>query len=791
MGIASSKNVSEMISEADIIVGTSVSQSQGSSVNSANVVSQICNNVSATVVVPSRTGDRRAKAADASSMHDSCAVAARHPNVFACAIEATRSGDFRIKMGDEDTNDYTGSQSYLKGLELKGKCNQSEENCNRCSNGEGVKGIWTEDDYDSCVSKAECAWARTARAAPVTRSRRTIQTHCVERCSAIEDRKTCVSEACKFSNGKCMPKDKIRSENHTATGCEIKNIKQGNVIDIVSKSMQDAAVTTKTSQAVKQGLEQAAKATVTGINFGAMSESVNVGAMIARQNISISNKIGQKCNSSSNAKNIVTQVCNDVSASSNSGSATGCSLSGIEQKATTKMANECIQKVVVDNEAFQKIDQQMKQLAISTTTGLDPNIFLIVIIVAIAGTFAVAAKGLSTMGGVIVSAMGAVLTLLGAAFSIISINRNGGFSNVSQSRFGCISKAVQTNASAGLNVTDGFTKTGNFEQGYPKFTGPSSAGVVRTKMPMCAEKSEEQYEIDETCPNLTSRNACKGLKYGEDAPAHLKGQSACYWDRTQCKPRWTVDNKYGWCFEEGEGSVDTAYDRCSSSNKCTAWYWHKKDDNYSAFEEVDALPDAFPNGGPFADGKCASQPCCDRTACFMTGNGNSAACRRCCPSSLDGGDSYFLYFNKKAGKNSHEKPTDYDWVCKRCKTGKEKPNGKFYLYERHITQLVDALPKDESHESNIEPFLGCYPGLESWGAVEMPRAIDLMGVAGIILLICGVLTVIAGTVYQMRHGGSAANADGIDGQQEPLLDSPSATGQAQKPPTSKANGSKK
>ena len=515
--------------------------------------------------------------------------------------------------------------------------------------------------------------------------------------------------------------------------------------------MQDAAISNTTNQDLSQSLKQVAKASVSGINFGAFSKAENIGSQIQSAQTKISNRINMECNSGASARNIIQQTCKDIQIEGGGdGSATGCSISDVKQTATVKMAQDCKQKAVVNNKAVQNLQQTMDQLAVAKTVGFDLTSFLIAIVICVAVVFLLVFKGVSSFGGMIVAAAGSLMTLIGAIMWYMAISRNGGWDLKDVNGYGFVDyhsgprgDGTNTYATAGLAFDDGF--------GHG---GPSDSGKDANTPPTCKEKSLEQEFLDEECPKQKDRMSCGSLEYGKNgfsASQQEEGATgrACHWDRNRCKPKWiTEGNNFGWCYKKAKGTSAAAYEACSSSEQCTSWFW-KKDGAYDPFERRRAFDDAFPNGGPFADPDCNDKRCCDWSKCLKTGNYDSGPCKGCCPSGLmAGGHPYTLELKRRRGRDGDHKD-DYEWWCKRCNKDQAKAQGDYYLYSRHPMQ-TSFLPKENPEsQKRIDKFLSCFPGIETWGCVEVPRARDLLGVLGAAFTVGGILTIIGGLYYQL------------------------------------------
>ena len=721
MGAASSKNVAKMISKANINISTDVSQSSAANASAVNVISQVCNNVS--------VKNRQKPEFDKPNV---CFNAARQSKNV-CSIEYTESGEDRIQTPDDDTANYSGGEKYEKGRELRAFCGANESNCNNCSNGEGKMGVWSKDDYESCTTTMGCAWAPTAR------RHKGKPTHCVSRCTAFEDASSCRNDGCEWMGSMCRDKRKIPVQSKTV-GCEISNINQAASIDVVSKSMQDAALGNQTSQNLSQGLKQVAEASVTGVNFGALSKAENIGSQVAAASTSIKNRVNMTCGSGAFAKNVVEQACNNVSVESG-GSAAGCKLSDVSQKATVKMQQDCHQKAVVQNKAVQDIQQVMDQLAVAKTTGLDLTAFLIAIVVCVSVVFFVVFKGAATFGGQMVMAAGAFMALFGSVMWIWAMVSNGWETRshhygMWDYHSGPRGDGTQTHATAGLRFADGFGRGGH--KGDDDVNTP----------PVCGEKTSEQRDAEDKCMAAKDRRSCESVTIGDT------GEKACRFDKNFCKPKWTKTNSYGWCYENGKGTVTEAYSACSEAEQCNAFFW-KTSHKYKVFDEVPANVDRFEPSDTARIAEravCGSVTCCDRKKCFEEGRGdiNHEACKNCCPLSI-GGHPYYLNLEKLRGKTGGWY-MDYDWnkACRRCGKNDNKPVGEYYLYERHPTQPAFLPVESANQKDNIKPFLSCTPGIETWGAVEADRPLDLRGILGFTFLVGGVVSAVAGLIYHLK-----------------------------------------
>ena len=733
MGAASSKNVAKQISKGSLQISTEVSQSSSANANAANIISQVCNNVQVTsenVETPPR-----------SHKPTVCYNAARQKDNV-CSIEYTSSGENRIKTPDDDTNNASPLNKYAKRIELLEYCNENESNCKSCSNGEGINGIWSKDDYESCTTNIGCAWAPTARKAPKGKMGKT---HCVSRCNAFEDASSCRNDGCMWKGGRCDDMQEITAEkepNRDATGCEISNVNQSSNISAVSKSIQDAALNTQTSQNLSQGLKQVAQAMVTGVNFGSFSKAENIGAQIAEASTKIKNKVNMTCGSGAFAKNVVEQSCNDMTVSSKGGSATGCKLSDINQTASTKMQQECHQKAVISNKSVQDLQQVMDQLAVAKTTGLDLTAFLIAIVVCISVVFFAVFKGAATFGGQIVMAAGAFMALFGAVLWIWAMHDNGWETKsyhwgMWDYHSGPRGDGTQTHATAGLQFSDGF-------------------GSASNKPPVCREKTVHEQDAEDECMASNDRRSCNRV-INKDT-----GERACRWDKVMCKPAWTRDNVYGWCYEKKEGKTSSdAYNACSEEERCNAFFWDsdhkidKRNNTYKTFEVTAGNPDRYNEGDRWdvaERAECNDVACCDRSRCVIDGkfNLNHDACKNCCPFSTSG---HPYAFNPDSVRNQQLRSAkDVNWniACRRCAKNTTKPTGTYYLYERHPTQRA-ILPKEDSitQKNAIEPYLSCMPGLETWGAIEVERPLDLRGILGFTFLVGGVVTGTAGLIHHL------------------------------------------
>ena len=128
MGAASTKNVSKMLQSSSISVDTNVDQSSDAQAQATNIISQVCENV--------RVTNKATAGSKPEGGFAACAIASGVGNKEkTCSIPYTKQGEARVKGNGIDTGKLSGNAAYTKGLEAYAWCNESEENCNSCSNG--------------------------------------------------------------------------------------------------------------------------------------------------------------------------------------------------------------------------------------------------------------------------------------------------------------------------------------------------------------------------------------------------------------------------------------------------------------------------------------------------------------------------------------------------------------------------------------------------------------------------------------------------------------------------------
>jgi hypothetical protein len=211
--------------------------------------------------------------------------------------------------------------------------------------------------------------------------------------------------------------------SNVAKDVTIENVRMDGSVELTVEAYLDAQQSNDVQQQIAQEMEQLAKASVSGINLGNSSQSSNEVYTAINSVIETSNISQQTCDTEA----ISTQVINvaDVGGS--------LAIRNIEMSSAVKAIVNCRMNAIQGNTAVQKLQQSVKQTAISETVGLDLMAFLWVIIAIVVVVGLLALGGMfvvSRVSGVFVNRIlpllvsGAILAGTALAIYFILTNRS-------------------------------------------------------------------------------------------------------------------------------------------------------------------------------------------------------------------------------------------------------------------------------------------------------------------------------------------------------------------------------
>ena len=194
MGLSESKNVSQMMQQASINLGTQIDQKNNTSVSTSNMVTQVCNNVTVRSDSKENNWNQKVKL-----LEQACLVHSRaRPDTGSksCSVPWKENPVIIYPQGRSDTG-ADNSERTAALMKARAWCNESEGNCNQCKNPQGETGIWSEQDFDACAAYSNsCQWTNTA--VEVLTSNGGVMSNCVPKCYAIKDQHVCnATEGCR------------------------------------------------------------------------------------------------------------------------------------------------------------------------------------------------------------------------------------------------------------------------------------------------------------------------------------------------------------------------------------------------------------------------------------------------------------------------------------------------------------------------------------------------------------------------------------------------------------------
>ena len=160
------------------------------------------------------------------------------------------------------------------------------------------------------------------------------------------------------------------------------NVKQTISSSQLNENIQQAQVKNKAFSELQQKMDQAARSTVSGFNFGNFSNASNALRQAMSVSTSISNDIAQNCNTENSSINKAFQKCDntDIEATGKDTEVRACSMDVIQDQIMKQVAS-CSQEAAASNTAVHKLKQEASQSAVAETKGFDMLAAIIVAII--------------------------------------------------------------------------------------------------------------------------------------------------------------------------------------------------------------------------------------------------------------------------------------------------------------------------------------------------------------------------------------------------------------------------
>lgn len=156
--------------------------------------------------------------------------------------------------------------------------------------------------------------------------------------------------------------------NNKGKNIIIRGNEQTITASVDASSYLNAMQSNETKQAIQQEIEQMASALVSGINFGNSTEASNEISTVLKASNEVVNTASMKCQTTLNTSqviNVTENVADDT-----------ILIEGQKQAADVAAISKCQLDAVQGNTTMQEAQQKIRQKAISETKGLDPTLFL-------------------------------------------------------------------------------------------------------------------------------------------------------------------------------------------------------------------------------------------------------------------------------------------------------------------------------------------------------------------------------------------------------------------------------
>jgi hypothetical protein len=159
------------------------------------------------------------------------------------------------------------------------------------------------------------------------------------------------------------------------------NVKQSISSSQLNENIQQAQVKNKAFSELQQKMDQAARSTVSGFNFGNFSNASNALRQAMSVSTSISNDIAQNCNTENSSINKAFQKCDNTDITATDGAKVrACSMDVIQDQIMKQVAS-CSQEAAASNTAVHDLKQEATQSAVAETKGFDMLAAIIVAII--------------------------------------------------------------------------------------------------------------------------------------------------------------------------------------------------------------------------------------------------------------------------------------------------------------------------------------------------------------------------------------------------------------------------